>query len=57
MDHMIYKIFNQQGQFLFEGKLYQNKGINVNDLSNGFYYIEACDNTGIAFREKFIVKH
>ena len=54
---MIYKIYNQQGQYLFEGHLDQNNGISVNELANGFYYIEAFDNNGIAIREKFIVKH
>ncbi|NPD48127.1 T9SS type A sorting domain-containing protein [Methanococcoides sp. SA1] len=54
---MIYKIYNQQGIYLFEGRLYQNKGINVNELLNGFYYIEVFDNNGRVFREKFIVKN
>lgn len=54
---MMYKVYNQQGQYLFEGSLSTNSRINVSELSNGLYYIEAFNNNGIALREKFIVKH
>ena len=54
---MIYKIYSQQGQYLFEGHLYQNNGISVNELSNGLYYLIVFDKKGTTFREKFIVKH
>lgn len=57
LENLVYRVYNQQGQFLYSGKLSIGNAIKVADLPNGLYFIEAINDNGIIIKEKFIVNH
>lgn len=48
-----YKIFDLEGKMIMNGRLVAFEGIDVNQLTNGLYFVEISTSTGI-IRDKFI---